>query len=147
MLKKNVPTEDDWGDVSRDFDINEAYLYFSGKTNEDILKHLEKNALEIMELYRFMPEIPFHYYFLGFVCYIKSEKFSIIDASDITSYFLDITLDILRSKPNKILSIIGEVMPIVEYVAFNQNRYKAPVDIYGDYRVKLLKIKEIIEEL
>lgn len=143
MLKGSVPIESDWGNFKDDFDIEDAYLKFSGKSNEYIQKELKNNALELMELYRFIPEVPFSYYFVGLVNFINSGNFSDVDAADITSYFIDVVEYILKTEPDKILPLVDIVMNSIEHIALNQKKYHAQVDVYGDYMIKYLNIRDL----
>ena len=137
----NIPTEDDWGNYKADFDQSSAYESFFGKSNEQMQAYFYKNGNELMSEIRFMPTKPFQYYILGFRDFVLAGNFQCHEASDYASYFFDMVEYLLENNVALIISSMRELMPSLEYVANNQNKYEAPYDIYGDFKTKYSTIK------
>jgi hypothetical protein len=143
----HIPSEKDWGEYWKDFDQKSAFESFFGKSNEQMQSHFYKNGNELMSELRFMPPKPFKYYILGFRDFILRGEFPAYEASDFASYFLDMVEYLLRSDAQLISSSMIELMPALEYVANNQDKYEAPPDIYGDFLEKLSNIRALCEKL
>lgn len=72
--KMPVPTEADWGDYQADLDQNYAHGLFAGRTNEEMQPHFQRDVIERTDELRWMPEVPFRYYMLGFRDLVKAGK-------------------------------------------------------------------------
>jgi len=53
--------------------------------------------------------------------------------SDSASCFLNLLLDKSETCPSDLKEIFAELLPSVEYIVFNQKKFDADVDIYGDF--------------
>lgn len=148
MDKKNsisltVPSDSDWGDTRGDFDLKSAYDNFAGKTNQNMQAEYRKNILTRVTDLRFMPEIPFKYYMLGFCDFIKSNSFDESDAPDVAYGFVTLIEDKLTDKPKHIMPIMEKIYKTFESIAVNQEEFGVSPSIYGD----LLQRKTIIDNL
>jgi hypothetical protein len=127
-----VPTEKDWGDYHSDLDQEYAHRLFAGHTNEEMQPHFRANVIERASELRFMPEIPFRYYMIGFRDFVMAGDFE-YEGADAGSCFLRLVLQKLEQEPACIAPIMPELLETVEYVAQNQSAFDADKDIYGDF--------------
>lgn len=150
-LKKNrkrakpptVPIEGDWGDYRSDLDQNHAHSVFAGRTNEEMQPFFRRNSLGLTDDLRWMPDVPFRYYILGFRDFVTAKEFDFLDGADAASCFLGLVLEKLEKNPRPIVSVMTELMPAVEYVARNQSVFAADERIYGNFLEKLLRIQAL----
>ena len=143
LKSPSVPTEDDWGNYRADLDQNHAHSVFAGRTNEEMQPFFRQNPLAITDDLRWMPDVPFRYYVLGFRDFIMAKQFNLLDGSDAASCFLGLVLEKLESHPMLIAPVMPELMPTVEYVARNQGVFKADEGIYGNFFEKLSQIQTL----
>src|SRR5271165_5401823 len=127
-----VPTENDWGDYHSDLDQEYAHGLFAGQTNEEMKPHFRANVIERAGDLRFMPEIPFRYYMIGFRDFVMAGDFE-YEGADAASCFLQLVLQKLKQERESIAPIIPELLEAVEHVARNQSAFDADIDIYGDF--------------
>ncbi|WP_339133400.1 MAG: hypothetical protein WGN25_12670 [Candidatus Electrothrix sp. GW3-4] len=137
----NIPKEEDWGEWKSDLDKSSAHERFAGRKFDDFLDEYRDNSIEMADELRFMPAVPFQYYIFSFAHYIQSDL-SENDADGASCYLLLIE-EKLKNEPETILSVIGELISSVRYVASNQSYYDADIDIYGDFRKKYRNIIEL----
>jgi|SRR5579871_3795992 len=128
----SVPTENDWGDYRSDLDQEYAHRVFAGRTNEEMQPHFRANVIERAGELRFMPEIPFRYYMIGFRDFVRAGDFE-YEGADAASCFLRLVLKKLEQEPECIAPIMPELLETVEHVARNQSAFDADIDIYGDF--------------
>jgi hypothetical protein len=69
---------------------------------------------------RWMPDVPFRYYILGFRDFITAKEFDFLDGSDAASCFLGLVLEKLENHTRLIVPVMPELLTAVEYVARNQ---------------------------
>ncbi len=129
-----IPIESDWGDYQADLDAEWAHRVFAGKSNAEMHPHFRNNPIEAASDLRFMPEIPFRYYMLGFRDCVIAKEFGPCDDSDAASCFLRLAAEKLESQPQFIVPIMQGLLPAIEYVAKNQEAYGADESIYGSFR-------------
>ena len=148
-LKKNrkrvkspsVPTEKDWGDYKSDLDQNHAHSVFAGRTNAEMQPFFRRNPIELTDDLRWMPDVPFRYYILGFRDFITAKEFDFLDGSDAASCFLGLILEKLERNPRLIVPVMPELLATAEYVARNQSLFHADESIYGNFLEKLSRIQ------
>jgi hypothetical protein len=147
----SIPTKNDWGDIDRhDLDASYAYKRFFGKTLAQVLPYFEDAVLEAAEDLRYMPAIPFRYYIFAFKEFLLSEKAmssegNCIEVTGGADVFLNLIHDKLTNFPSHIVSVMFELMPVVEFIAMNQDLYGAPVSIYGSFPERLREIRQLYE--
>jgi hypothetical protein len=153
----NVPTEEDWLDwpdtAQRPLDLDEAYArqQFAGKSFEEALQMFRtRDVLMCSEDVSYMPPIPFRYYMLVFKTYVLelgnreiAERDLVDDPSSAASSFLRVIEAKLRSEMNFIAPIMGDLLPVVEFIAMNQQQYFADPDIFGDFRQQFARINTL----
>jgi hypothetical protein len=143
MSERTVPAEKDWGDYHSDLDQEYAHRLFAGHTNEEMRPHFRANVIERTDELRFMPEIPFRYYMIGFRDFLMAGDFEYLDGADAASCFLRLVLEKLEREPARIAPIMPELLESVEHVARNQSAFGADMDIYGDFLELFARIRAL----
>ncbi len=158
-FKLKMPTEKDWDDWSDDpprdcvTEWNRGYAKqeFFGKTIEQVIPELKRNFMGYYDEFCDMPRRCFQYYIFAiteilkefFESGSKEQRYSI---SDMASCFLSFLKDRAKNDPKSLKPIMNLIWPELERVANNQNKFYAPVDIYGDFRDNLAEIKKLCDE-
>jgi hypothetical protein len=127
-----VPSEKDWGDYNSDPDQEYAHRLFAGHSNSEMQPHFRANVIARTSELRFMPEMPFRYYMIGFRDFVMAGDFE-YEGADAASCFLRLVLQKLEQEPTCIAPIMPELLDAVEYIARNQSALEADKDIYGDF--------------
>jgi hypothetical protein len=96
-----VPTEAEWGDYQADLDQKYAHDLFAGHTNEEMQPHFYRNVIERSDELRWMPEVPFRCYMLGFRDFVMAGKFAHLEGSDAASCFLGLIEENSKAIPPK----------------------------------------------
>jgi hypothetical protein len=141
----SVPTEADWGDYQADLDQDYAHKLFAGRTNQEMLPHFHSNVIERTSELRWMPEVPFRYYVLGFRDYVMAGQFEECEAASAASCFLGLVLEMLEKQPGHILPVMPQLLPAVHHVAMNQVSFQASEDIFGNFQDKLGRIEALYD--
>jgi hypothetical protein len=115
-----VPTEEQWGDYQAELDQEYAHDLFAGHTNEEMQPHFYRNVMERTDELRWMPEVPFRYYMLGFRDFVMAGKFAHLENSNAASCFLGLIEEELESHHGHILPIMLELLPAIRYVGQHQ---------------------------
>jgi hypothetical protein len=136
-----VPTEADWGEYQADLDQKYAHDLFAGHTNEEMQPHFYRNVIERTDELRWMPEVPFRYYMLGFRDFAMAGKFAYLEDSDAASCFLSLIEEKLERQPGHILPIMPELLAAIRHVGQNQTSFDADEDIYGKFQEKVDRIE------
>ena len=137
------PNEEEWGNYSSDLDQKHAHSVFAGRTNEAMQPFFRRNPLAMTDDLRWMPDVPFRYYILGFRDFITANQFDFLDGADAASCFLGLVLEKLESEPQLIVPAMPQLLPTVEYVARNQTHFNADENIYGNFLEKLSRIQTL----
>jgi hypothetical protein len=85
------------------------------------------------------------YYILVFKAYVLAQAGDKDNwsASDAASSFLNLVERKLKTEIDWIAPIMTDLLPAIEFVAMNQEKYDANRDIYGDFREQLGRIKSL----
>ena len=145
----NIPNEEDWlnwpAGADRPLDLDEEFARrrFAGKSFEEALELFKTtNVISCWEDVSSMPPVPFRYYMLVFKAYVlavvETDKSS---APDAARSFLDLVEQKLKTEIDWIAPIMNDLLPAIEFVAMNQEKYEADRDINGDFRDQLARIK------
>jgi hypothetical protein len=143
-MNNQIPTDEQWNVAALDIDAKSAYKVFFGKSNEDMQNSFYKCVIERVDELRFMPEIPFQYYILGFRDFITAGNFQMFEEADAASSFLKLIEFRLRNEPISIMPVIDELIPAVDYICSHQSSFDADVDIYGDFMKKKSDIHDLL---
>jgi len=143
MKPLSVPSEEDWGNYKADLDQKHAYSVFAGRTNAEVQPFFRRNPIERTDELRWMPEVPFRFYMLGFRDFVMAKNFGFMNASDAASCFLGLVLEKLDKHPPHIIPIMPDLLPALEYLGQNQSLFQADESIYGNFLEKLSRIKAL----
>ena len=141
-----IPTESDWGNYRADLDQKWAHDQYCGHSNEQMHQYIRNSPIEAFSDLQFMPEIPFRYYVLGYRDCVTSGHVGLHNSSDAASCLLHLVAIKLEREPRHIVPVMPELLPAVEYVAANQERFEADEEIYGSFATKLELIKRMYAE-
>ena len=153
-MNMGIPTKEDWFDwpanADRPLGLDENYArrQFLGKSFEEALRLFrETDVLSRSEDVSYMPPVPFRYYMLAYNAHVlaegERERTGMDNASDGASSFLILIEHKLEVDVETIAPIMSDLMPTIEFVGMNQEKYDADIDIYGDFRVVMRRIKEL----
>lgn len=112
-----------------------------------MLPHFRENVIERTDELRWMPEVPFQYYVLGFRDFVMAGEFDQLEASNAASCFLGLVLEQLEKQPRFILPVMPQLLPAIRHVAANQASYDANESIYGSFPEKLKRIEALYRAL
>ena len=143
---KVIPTEADWGDYHADVDQKWSHDQYCGRSNIEMQTYFRNSPIEAASDLRFMPEIPFRYYMLGYRDVVMSGQFEHHFDSDAASCFLSLVAEKLEKQPRYIVPIMTDLLDAVEYVANHQAQFEADEDIYGNFKEKLTQIQRLYAE-
>lgn len=131
-MMKSVPTQDDWCNIG--IDGQHAYKFFFGLDEKDpkLREVLMSNPLERSFDIKEMPEVPFRYYFSVFMKLAGEQLISLADPDFLVIFFL-LAEKVLEVNPNRLRYCLDDLIPIMIFVAKNQDFLDADVDIYGDF--------------
>src|SRR5438045_8184583 len=93
----SIPTESDWGNYHQDLDEKWAHDQYCGRSNEEMQHYMRTNPIEAASDLRFMREVPFRYYMLGYRDCVMSRDPNW--ASDAASCFLGLVIKKLEEQP------------------------------------------------
>jgi hypothetical protein len=144
QMKIVVPTEEDWGDYQSDLDRKYAHDLFAGHTNEEMRPYFRQNPIERASELRWMPELPFRYYMIGFQDCLMDGDFDFLEASNAANCFLNLILEMLENQPQVIIPIMPGLLPVVDHIVHSQRSYNADESIYGCFSEKLSKIQSLL---
>ena len=138
--KTPIPTEDDWNDYETDIDTKWAHDQYVGKSLDEVLPYfIVNNVLCAAEDLSHMPAIPFQYYVMTFKRLFLSESvrkdlLEKGEPADASSCFLNLVRNTLVTNSQLIMPVMNELMPVVNYVAENQDLFKVNRHIYGNLK-------------
>lgn len=139
-----IPNDLQWGDLSGDFDAQDAFRVFHGLKNEETFTLYRKDILARVQDLRFMPSIPFQYYIQGFAKFVLSRDYGESSPSEVADGYLSVLLSRAVSDSAILLSIWDCVLPAIEYVVKNQDNLGADKEIFGDFSEKLKNIQDLL---
>jgi hypothetical protein len=141
-----IPTEEEWGDYEADIDQKYAHDLFAGRTNEEMQPHFYRNVIERTDELRWMPEVPFRYYMLGFRDFVMAGNFAHLEASDAANCFLGLIAEKLEKQPDYILPIMAGLLPAIRRVGKSQASFHADEGIYGNFQEKVDRIEALYSQ-
>ena len=140
-----IPGESDWGDYHSDLDREWAHDQYCGRSNEEMQHYIGNNPIEAASDLRFMPEVPFRYYMLGYKDFVMSRD--VEPDPNAASCFLDLVLQKLEEQPRHIAPIMPELLSALQYVGHHQIEFQAEESIYGSFLEKLRRIEGVYAEI
>lgn len=144
--KEKIPTKDDWLPITSKskLDEGEAYRNFYAKSFKEALELFTKNAFYYQEDLSYMPEVPLRFYLGACIGYLFSEDSR--EDSDAASCFLGLIEYKIEYEWENFKEIYPSVMECMEFIANNQKRFDADVNIYGLFSHRVEKIKYLAKE-
>jgi len=118
-----IPTEEDWGDYTSDLDWDYAHRIFAGKANDEVQADFKRNAMGRAEEFHYMPDVPFRYYIRGFAQYVMGCGDDRLNDSEAASSFLWLIERTLGENPERLLSVLNVVVPVLDHIADCHERF------------------------
>ncbi|QDQ27868.1 hypothetical protein FNU76_16785 [Chitinimonas arctica] len=141
---KNIPTREDWGDFSGDFDVSDAYENFFGKSNQEMRKCFSQNVMSRAQDIRFMPGIPFSYYIFGFCDFVLSKNYEGENTWDVADCFISVIKERAEKNPSVLLPIFEYIETALNFLVAHQEEFGADIEIYGDFEDASNLIKKAV---
>lgn len=143
---REVPSEKDWGDLAGDFDAKDAYKKFHGLSKQDTKKLFAADVLARAQDVRFMPALPFTYYFEGFCEFVLEGAYGDSPAWAVADSFISVLVSRAEADPELLVSNLTLLTNAVRFVVKNQQAFGASESIYGDFYARTESILKSIEE-
>lgn len=142
-VNNRIPEECDWGNWVADLDQKYAHDLYLGRSNEEMKERYTTAPIEVASELQFMPVVPFQYYMVGFADAVVSGEYDEMTVSEAPSCFLRLIIYKLKNNKSDIESIMNTLLPFIEHVVINQEKYDADIEIYGDFNDLLKKIRAL----
>jgi hypothetical protein len=139
-----IPSNTDWGDIAGDFDASDAYRKFYGLPKQEAKKLFVKDALSCAQDLRFMPSIPFLYYFEEFCEFVLTEVYGDNPAWAVADSFISVLTSRVEVDPKLLVSNLPLITKVLRFLVRNQQSFGATEPVYGDFYVKSKSILESI---
>jgi hypothetical protein len=132
---------DAWSNCETDDDANWARREFEGLNAHQADELFSQNVLGAAESIGFMPREAFKYYISALARYVANIDF---DSAENAASAADCLFGCLESRAKVDQQAVMDLMPIVKPVlmnlANNQKRNDMPVEIYGNLKLRALKL-------
>jgi hypothetical protein len=144
-LGSSIPSRSDWGDFEDGSETYFAYRKFGEKSLDELKEFYIENPTSCFGYLQHSPDIPFRYYILGFeIALLSPDLFAPGgDAACVASCFLGILKWEMKQSPQRVLPVMEHLMPLAAYVAANQSKYDADVEIFGSFQETFSAIQSI----
>lgn len=140
---ENIPSSEDWGPI-QDGDSWTRKIYI-GKSLNEVIYRFSELPTSVAEDLSFMADGPFRYYIFGFQKILfpsdGDEKMQAEDPGLAANAFLNVVHSTLKQCPHKIMPVMEQLLPTVEYVAGNQATYEAAEEVFGNFQEILTQIQ------
>lgn len=143
---REVPSEKDWGDLAGDFDARDAYKKFHGLSKQDTKKLFAEDVLARAQDVRFMPALPFIYYFEGFCEFVLEGVYGDSPAWAVADSFISVLTSRAEADPELLVSNLTLLTSAVRFVVKNQQAFGASESIYGDFHARTEPVLKSINE-
>lgn len=142
----SIPNANDWLPVGPESELDDGYAYknFFGRSLQQAVNQFEENAIFYQEDLMYMPKVPFLFYLQAYIKYLRSEK-SVGD-SDGASCFLGLIEFKVKEDWNDFDGRFQNYISDINFVADNQEKYDADIDIYGSFTIKRETILKIVAQ-
>lgn len=142
MKQEKIPSLSDWGNLNElDYDAKYAFNIFYGKNIEQAVGLFQQNFFERAFELEYMPETVFNYYIFAFKQFLESNMVKEDDKPDAASVFINLIKRRVDTNLNSIKKIYPFLQDILYDIAFNQKKYDADIEIYGDFKEIYTEIK------
>lgn len=142
-----IPTEEDWGNPNGDLDWQYAKDQLCGRDLQYAADRFRELPLALSEDLDSMPEIPFRFYIHATTLAFKTLNIrSDWETHNAANGLLSVVATKLRQEPEKILPVMQDMLPTLEFISENQGLLDADVDIYGLFKAEYREISELAEQ-
>lgn len=139
-MHNHIPTEQDWEGYQDDIDARYAYEYFFGKTIYELTEEFRQSVIERADELRFMPVRPFRYYIFALSHFIMEDNYLEGEADMTINSLFNLVLEKLNEYPENILPVMERLLPSLQFMADNVERYNISEEIYGSVPNRLQTI-------
>ena len=139
-----IPGENEWRGWEENLDSQYSYKRFFGRSNESMQPDFKYNVVERSDDIRWMPKEAFQYYILGLRDFVMSDNHGWLQNSDAASCYMELVLSTLSTTPDFIRPIYKQLEKSLIYIAENQQEFEADEDIYGNFKLKLKEIEQLL---
>jgi hypothetical protein len=137
-----IPDESAWDGYENDLDVRDLHGLFFGKSIEDVQQYFgDGRSISRMDELLFSPRPVFQYYVHAFALFLRSERAA--GDSDSASPFLSLLEAREKRDPGSVRNILPLLEDSLTFVASHQEYFDAPVDIYGDFKQRVQRIREM----
>ena len=141
--RRRIPGHAEWRGYENDLDVKWAHDLLFGKSIDEVQGLFGENrSIERADELLFMPRIPFQYYVLAFAKFVTSEAAR--GDSDSASSFLNLLIGREERDPGSVAQIAEELADAVEFVASRQQWFDAKPEIYGSFKAKEQRLRQLI---
>jgi hypothetical protein len=143
-IATKIPDKVAWAGYEKDFEVRHLHRIFYGKSIEEVQSYFKGGrSIERADELLFSPRQVFQFYVQAFALFLQSEQ--AIGDSDSASSFLSLLEARKKRDPGSVKSIFHLLKDSINFVAANQARFDAPVEIYGDFEEKTRRICKLCE--
>ncbi len=143
-----VPSAADWGRIpADDLDMAAAHAAYYGLSCAQLAPKFIRQPISMVDGLRWMPVKPLGYYLRCLAEFLVSDHVPESGAPDLASAFLRLVEEKAATSPLAIRACRESVRSAVEHLAAHQARFDANPDIYGDFAVKAVRIRELLDAL
>ena len=139
----NIPSREDWGDLTGDFDKSDAFDRFYGKSNREMQIAFSRDPTMRAQDIRFMPRFPFIYYMQGFIDFVLNGTYG-NDAPDIANCLLDVVAERMEANSSEVNAIFTPLSKVLDFIVINDKKFNTYPEIYGNLAEKACSIKETL---
>lgn len=143
---RQVPTDKDWGDLAGDFDAQDAYKKFHGRSKQEAKEMFAKDILSCAQDVRFMPSVPFIYYLQGFCEFVLDGVYGDSPAWAVADSFISVLTSKAKTNPELLVFNLDQISNALTFLVKNQTVFNANEDIYGDFNERAEFIFKYIRE-
>lgn len=139
-----IPDKAAWAGYEEDLEVKHLYRIFYGKSLEEVQAYFGNGySIERMDELLFSPRQVFQFYVQAFALFLRSEQ--AIDDADSASPFPSLLEAREKRDPGSVKSIFHLLRNTLDFVAANQARFDASVEIYGDFEERAQRIRKACE--
>ncbi|MBV8633134.1 MAG: hypothetical protein JO002_01475 [Burkholderiaceae bacterium] len=134
MVKMGIPTQEDWGDYSSNFETAYAYEKYFGRSNEEMREAYVYNITPRADDIIAMPRVPFIYYFKGLCDFILSGRYG-AERPGMVHHTFSCVIEIrIKESPSVLKEMQKEIDEVLDFFATNQDSLGIDREIYGDLK-------------
>ena len=142
--EQQIPDKLAWEEYDKDLDVKYLYDMFFGKSIDNVQQYFgNTQSIERMDELLFAPRPVFQYYVHAFAKFVMSDMAA--GDSDSANPFLSL-LEVRETRdPGSVKDILGSLSEALDFVSSHQKYFDADVNLYGDFRDRVKRIREICD--